>query len=385
MRGDKDLKIHFDRRFRWLFALIAVFSFLCFLSAYFFKEINFVKENALGILKEGHILVKAAVDKRKKNIFFSTSEFFSRLYQKHGELTSVMETRGKVSYATDKKVEERSVKLKLTNPYFSKAFQGKLKVGRFFNNNDLTTNSSTVVLGESFLRKYFDGQNTYPSTVKIGNKVYSVIGIWSWSADFLNDEEAEVFLLNSEVSQVADEEKTYFNQFVLKDSDDKGIEKLKSIIDFLQLESGFEPVRPDFEIVSVNATQSYSEITGTRLMIFEYLKWTVLFIIFIFLVKVCTPDTYQKNGILIHRVFAQGSYKKACLDITLSFLIKALVWSFTGFLVLLIFVFVQLQRESIGNSFHFIGFPIEVITVLFLPIVHYFSLVSFLRNRNSWI
>lgn len=368
--------------FSWL--VLGHWFYVTLIIVYFFVMNGLKSEEVkrLTLVKEHYSLITTKSDKRKGNIFFSTPEYFLKLTELLPEVDAFLESTPiemNFSYQQEGKLHhvKRELPLYLIGSGYFDAFEGRFIQGRGFTRSEVFSGKPMLVLTEGALIKIFGDYNRSPSMVWINGVEFQVIGTWAFnSSDII---ENESILLPIGLTKVFGKDTdTYVNNFLLKGEDSRVLTKLKQAIDKIQMDSGYNPIRPEFSFVSPQVSRKTEFIFIHNKVYIDVFIW-LIFLLYCFLSLKQNRDWMSfKQDWTVWTFMARGHHKTHARDaadfyflvLTLS-LIGAVI---SSLMILLFFKYSIKITLAGGELFHW-----SLITyIFFFPIQ-----LTLLRNWSK--
>lgn len=290
--------------------LALIYSAHSFLNAIIFKE-----EHLQNIFKKDTLTVSVESDPRKKNVFYSTVEYFKAMRSKNDDIASYIysEAKIKVYDKTSDLSIERRVPIVLSSDNFFEKLNGNFVWGSSFTYQDFISDSPYAIVTPQVL-DMLSSNGEVPSIIDIEGRSFKVIGQYQFpEADF--KENSLIFLPMGAAKLIGSEKKSYLNKFLVNNADGQGLERLKKTVDEIQLSTGYVPIRPEYEIqpqaVSSHLVSVYQK-NITPILYSLYFLFFSLVLTNIFMLK---KDLSFYNSVLLSRIVAGWNKEQLALFI----------------------------------------------------------------------
>jgi hypothetical protein len=369
--------------------IISQLLFLTMFGVHFFSINGLKKEEykKLTITKNNYSLITTKTDKRRGNIFFSTTEFFLSLSNMVPNVEAFIKSDPiSISFSYPEKGKShtvvRELPLTLIGAGYFDAFNGRFIQGRGFKKSEVYSGKPYVILTEKALVKIFGDYDTTPSVISINGIQYQIIGVWAFDSSDVAENES-LFLPISLTPLFGKEESTYINNYLYRGNDSQSITKLKQAIDKIQLNAGFTPLRPEFSFEGPQISRRTEYIFSHNKAYIDLIVWVSLFLFFIISLVLNNDYLNFKHDWAIWTLMASGKIEaitKRSVDIYFLNLILSLGGSFFTVLAITLFLktFIKMNMAT-GSEFHLS----IILYFVFLPIQIYLNKMKALKLRYT--
>jgi hypothetical protein len=362
------------RHFSWL--LLAHWFFVTLIIVHYFVLNGLHQEEIkkLNLIKDQYSLVVTKADKRKGSIFLSTSDYFLKLSDLVPEVDAYLEASPiemNFSYRSATKIlnVKRELPLNFIGAGFFDAFKGRFIQGRGFTRSEVFSGKPMVVLTEGALIKIFGDYNSSPAMIWINGIEYQVIGTWAFNTpDILENE--SIFLPIGLSQLFGKQNVTYINNFILKGEDSRVLTKLKLAIDKIQMDSGSNPIRPEFAFQTPKLSKKNEFIFAHNKVYVDVFIWLVFIMYLLISLKQNRDWLSFKQHWSVWSFMAKGhtqDHAEEATDFYFMVLTLSLAGGFVSSMVLLIFL-KYLAKISLSMGlilhpslfFYILSFPIQI-------------------------
>lgn len=336
------------------------FLFTAIFCYYFvFNGIVASERDLTQILMPNSQIIQAQSDNRRGNVFYSTPEFYLSLKNVMPTLSTLLETEAMINYQIKEqdafKPLRRKINVILTDENFFRSVQGKLVSGQVFSAQDVQAGRPIAVITSGLAQDLF-GDSEHSPSLSINGRDFFVSGVWALKSKDIK-ENFTLILPISAINILGLTEKTYINKFILRGKGSRDLDHLKHAIDKIQLDSGFTPIRPEFSIIELKASQRYQNILSNQKVYWDVFIWILSLFTLIRLYLDFSKRFYDHGEWLQFRRMAGQSTEQAIRELqweTLKGLaLVVLLAAVLSAVILLFLAFIFKVNIALGTSFHF--------------------------------
>lgn len=354
--------------------LALIYSAHSFLNAVIFKE-----EALQSLFKKDTLTISVESDPRKKNVFYSTVDYFKKMRSKNSDIASFIysETKIKVFDKNSDLAIERAVPVVLTSDNLFEKLNGEFIWGNSFTYQDFMTDMPYAIVTPHVL-DMISAEGEVPSIIEIEGRSFKVIAQYKFSKSEFK-ENSMIFLPMGAIKLLGSENKSYLNKFLVNNEDGKGLERLKRTVDDIQLSAGYIPIRPEYEIQPQAVSSHVVSVYQKNLTPILYSLYLLFFSLSFVTVWMMKKDLSNYNTVILNR--AISGWKKDQLSL---FIYKGLVlryFSLMGLTVLVSsFSMALFQKHFELNFSH--GFNLAFgFLLLVYPTLSWFAVKAAINNQ----
>ncbi|MBU6376220.1 MAG: ABC transporter permease [Bdellovibrionales bacterium] len=372
----------------WPSALALVIAVL---AASFEKSIISQELLAQGLLKPGYTGVSIRTEHRKMLRTEVKNSQLIRMTQIDPQLFTLMTTEAAIDFPSLRNPNgpmlRRSVPVVLTTDGFFNAAGGKLVRGRVFRPEEVRNASSVAVITSGLAKTLWGSSKDYAETIFIDGRQVTVVGMWEFQPETLEENQA-LFIPLSTGDLVASMDFSPITRFVIHGDDSAALERLKRVLDQIQLTSIGPIGRPEFRMIAPPATSKNSILWKTKKSPLDFI--IPLFCLFILIISAFAWDRTiaQSQDIITWRRWITNDARKVRNQILKTFLLLYYLWLCVALLVCAITILITNQILHLDLLFSIsLDFSIIIITLLIPGLIAWITDIRVKRNvrLGRWI
>jgi hypothetical protein len=364
---DHDFKVFFRELTPFMFWPLVLSTVVVFLNFFITNGILNSETTLQALLKKDRLLVNVQTDVRKRNIFYSTVENYLKLQKMMPFMSTLVTGSAKIRVPVFQgKTQghvQREVSVILVDHNFFSHVRGEVLGGREINEDDISFQKNVALMTPGLSEVIYGESNKFGRQIFVDNEEYKVVGLWKFQGENIIDNEALILPITN-IKHIGQEEKTYITNFIIRDGL-YSFRRLKKAIDTMQLNAGFSPLRPDYEVVKMEAQGKNRLIWQTRKSSLDLISW--VFFLLSFVISLFQTNSHlSKSRQMLHwrRVSKKSSFQ-ITNQLFNFFLEKFITWFLLG-------IGLSLLLVVVGNYvFHVpIGFGLHIHPSLFLVLLY---------------
>ena len=227
---------------------------------------------------------------------------------------------------------KRSIPVMLTTDGFFRAAGGHLVRGRVFSREESNNGESVAVITSGLARTLWGSSDSSADTVFIDGRRIAIIGMWEFQPDTLEENNTLIMPL-SLGNLVASMDYTPVTRFIIQGEDSDSLDRLKRVLDQVQLSSIGPVGRPEFRVISPPATGKNAGLWKMRKIPTDLAIFLLAAFVLILNVLGWDRAISQNSEVIAWRRWITNDIRKVRNQIFQSFLTVYYLWLATGLFI----------------------------------------------------